>query len=101
MTDKTPFVGQPATKLVGSDRYPFTVIEVKSPRRVVVQADRFRRVDQNGFSESQVYEMERDAEGQKFDISLRKDTYWHEVGYSTNTSCFVLGYRSAYQDPHF
>lgn len=38
----TPEVGMGVTQGVGSDSYPYTIVEVLSPRRVVVQADSFK-----------------------------------------------------------
>lgn len=48
-------VGDGVTQCVGSDCYPFTVVEVLSPNRIVIQGDNFYRTDNNGQSEMQDY----------------------------------------------
>lgn len=50
-----PIVGDGATYRIGSDCYPYTIVEVVSPRKVMVQRDEYRRTDKNGISEAQTY----------------------------------------------
>lgn len=52
----TPEVGMGATEVVGSDRYPYTIVKVVNPKKIVVQRDDYRRTDNNGQSELQTYE---------------------------------------------
>jgi hypothetical protein len=94
-------VGTGATNGVGSDRYPYTVVEILSPKRVVLQADEYKRIDSNGLSESQRYDFRRNDSGAKVTVSLRKDGVWRRVGESMGGSRYHLGHRDAYSDPSF
>lgn len=96
-----PTVGIGATNCVGSDRYPYTVIEVQSPKRIVVQADNYKRTDKNGLSESQTYEYSPNPDGSTRVLTMRKNGRWCEVGDSMDYGGWAIGYRSAYQDPSF
>ncbi len=87
-----------ATKLSGSDLYPFTIIEVsKTGKRVNVQADTYIRTDKNGQSESQTYEYARKIDNPIITLLPRKNGTWH----NKNAGTFILGERKAYQDPNF
>jgi len=94
-------VGQGATYSIGSDRYPYTVIEVSSPTRVVVQADYYRRTDNNGFSESQTYEYTHNPSAFQTIVTRRKDGVWRKKGDTKGGGRFSLHGRNAYQDPSF
>lgn len=58
MQTDEPYVGMGATEFYYSDREPYTVQQVISPSRVVVTADKYRRIDNNGRSDCQDYEYE-------------------------------------------
>jgi hypothetical protein len=94
-------VGQGATYGIGSDRYPYTVIEVSSPTRVVVQADNYRRTDNNGFSESQTYEYTPNPDACQTIVTRRKDGRWRKKGDTKGGGVFSFHGRNAYQDPSF
>lgn len=94
----TPEVGMGATQLCWTDRHAYTVVEVKSPKRIVVQADKAIRVDSNGMSESQKYEFVPQPDAPKVTLTLRKNGQWKPVG-GGNT--FAIGYRSEYHDFSF
>lgn len=94
-------VGQGVTHHIGSDRYPYTVAEVISPKRVEIQADDYKRIDSNGISESQIYEYMPNPSACRIVVTLRKNGRWHQVGESMNSSSYSFGGRSAYQDPSF
>lgn len=96
-----PEVGMGATRLGWTDRHPYTVIEVKSPKRIVVQADDAKRIDKNGMSESQDYEFNPNPEGETVEISLRKNGRWIEVGQSSKGTSFLIGHREKYYDYSF
>lgn len=87
----TPEVGMGATKLWYSDRTPFTVIEVKNSKRIVVQMD---KVKSNG-------NIEQDENGSIYELSLRKNNRWVEVGQRKEAEFYMLNTRYYYQDPHF
>jgi hypothetical protein len=94
-------VGDGATKYVGSDRYPYTVVEVLSPKKVVVQGDDFKRTDNNGMSESQTYEYTRNPFSDKITLTLRKNGRWVQQGEPLNGTGYRLGDRDCHMDPHF
>jgi hypothetical protein len=95
-----PVVGMGATRIDWTDRHPFTVVEVLSDRRVVVQEDSYQRIDSNGMSENQSYEFTRNPEGEKVVISRRNNGVWRKVG-ATKTDKFVIGSRDKYHDYSF
>lgn len=94
-------VGTGVTYCVGTDRYPYTVVEVKSPRKLIVQRDSWRRTDSNGLSEDQDYEFTPDPDGERRVITLRKNGRWYEVGAHASSCPFTVGHRRAYFDPSF
>lgn len=97
-----PNVGDGISLVAGSDYYPYTIIEVsESGKRITVQADKARRIDSNGLSESQDWEITPNPEGESYALSLRKDGYFHKVGESMEWwNRWYLG-RRRYSDPHF
>jgi len=95
-------VGMGATKYVGSDRYPFTVVKILSPKRILIREDKAIRTDNNGaFTEQQEYRYEADPAGRTYTISLRHNGLWYEVGQPAKWTFFSVGERDAHQDPHF
>ena len=94
-------VGQGATFGIGSDRYPYTVVEVIHDEKVVVQADDYRRTDKNGISEMQTYEYTPNPDACKITVTKRKDGFWRKVGDSNGGGRFSFKARNAYQDPSF
>lgn len=95
-----PTVGMGATHNVGSDSYPYTIIEVSANgQRIRVQEDTATRVDSNGMSESQDWIYERNPSGKVLEFSLRKFGIWREKG---EKHCSLsIGIRRMYQDPSF
>jgi hypothetical protein len=92
-----PQVGMGATELMHSDREPYTIVEIKSPRRIIVQADDSKRIDSNGMSESQQYEYTPNPNGSK--VELIKTKYgWKQFKGSTR---FMIGERNKYYDYSF
>jgi hypothetical protein len=95
-------VGMGVTRCGYSDRHPFTVIEVLSPRRIVVQEDKATRTDKNGMSESQSYDYERDPNGTTYTLTLRKNGRWVTQGESMNGGTgWMVGERLKYHDFSF
>lgn len=95
-----PFVGMPATIAVGSDRYPATVVEVKTPRKIVIQEDVTIDRASNTFTEDQKYTYFENPLAEKKVYSLRKDGCWMESG-TQNGRVLFLGSRTKYRDPSF
>lgn len=94
-----PEVGMGATEIIGTDRTPYTVIEVLSPRKIRVQADFYKRTDANGMSDFQTYEYAPNIEGVIETLTKRKDGNWRVMG--TDDSLFRIGYRRKYYDYSF
>ena len=104
-------IGMGATMSVGSDRYPATVVEiemVKDVMYVTLQSDEYKRIDKNGFSESQEYEFNPDPNGSLYIVRLDKKGRWEQVYKNKETnrwnkyshsSRFYIGDRDAYSDP--
>lgn len=68
-----PVIGLGCTYLCGSDRYPYTIVEVINPKKIIVRCDTnpdFLRI-----------------------ISKRKDGNWKEVN-SNVSFVYELGYRN-------
>lgn len=94
-------VGQGATFRIGSDRYPYTVVEVSSETRVVVQADHYRRTDNNGNSEVQTYDYTPNDSAHLIVVTRRRDNVWRKQGDTKGGGVFSFHGRNAYQDPSF
>lgn len=77
-----PKVGMGATLLAWTDRYPATIIEVRTTKNcvyVTVQEDDATRTDKNGLSESQTYEFTPKPNGRKFTFRSGKNGMWQEM----------------------
>lgn len=96
-----PLVGMGATELGWTDRHAYTVVEVQTPKRIVVQADNTKRTDKNGMSEMQVYEYTPNPNAAKEVLTLRKNGRWIRQGESSKSTSFALGFRKAYHDFSF
>lgn len=95
-----PEVGMGATVLMWTDRHAATVIEVKSPKRIIVQYDKATRVDGSGMSESQAYTYEPNPDGPTREYVLCK-TGWREKGSGGKGAGLMLGHRAEYHDYSF
>lgn len=97
-----PVVGMGVTRCGYSDRHPYTVIEIKSLRCIVVQADKATRIDNNGMSESQDYNIEPDPNGTTEVLTLRTNGRWKTKGESKDGGTgWMLGCRTRYHDHSF
>lgn len=101
-----PLMG--ATLVVGSDRYPMTIVYA-TDKLVGVVNDKAIRVDNNGpYSEDQEYTYttppgsDPNRPNQIHFYSLRKNGRWVKRGADMNSgSCLVIGHRRAYLDPSY
>ena len=92
-----PKVGDGATLIMYSDRSPYTIVEVsKSGKRIGVQPDDARRVDENGYSEIQEYVYTRRPETAVQYYSRRKDGSYRAVGESMQGCRLMIGHREKY-----
>lgn len=76
-----PEVGMGATMIMHTDRRAYTIIEVKSPTVIVVQADVAIRTDGNGMSDAQSYRFKMNPASR--DIrTVRRNRYgeWKQQG---------------------
>lgn len=98
-----PEVGMGATELCWSDRHAYTIVEIKSPKRIIVQQDHAKRTDNNGMSECQSYEFTPNPDAAKIELSLRKNGRWMPVGQGLKSggSSFLIGSRQEYYDYSF
>lgn len=107
-----PQVGMGATLLGWTDRYPGTVIEVFKIGKAVaikVQADKYKRIDKNGMSESQEYEYTQDPNGSVYVFKQSSDEMWSQVHKNQETGRWNvsrrkglrLGEREMYYDFSF
>lgn len=101
--NKIPKVGDGATILGWTDRYPATVIEVSADgKRIVIQEDNAKRIDNNGMSESQQYEYSRNPNATKVVYTLRKDGRYVQLGRPMKGGGnLAIGYRDKYYDFSF
>jgi hypothetical protein len=81
-----PTVGMGATYCIMCDMYPYTIVEVLSPRRIVVQPDRTIAK-----GDSCLYSLNEKAP--KETITLRKNGRWCRVNQSMYHGFFHIGSR--------
>lgn len=97
-----PQVGMGATEMCFSDRHPYEVIEVKDARHITVRALDWKRVDNNGMSDSQDYEYSSNPENRTADLFLTKQGEWRQrYGRHLGVNRFVLGFAERYYDFSF
>lgn len=99
---KVPAVGDGATMLGWTDRHAATVVEVSaSGKKVVVQQDHAKRIDNNGMSESQSYEYSPNPNGSRDVYTLRKDGSYTRRGDTLGGRQLLIGHREEYYDYSF
>ena len=104
--DIAPAVGLGVTVFTYADeRFAATVIEIINARRILIRADRARRVDHNGADGPQVYRFERNTRGRQLHVSLvkrRGALCWIVTGDDKEAPRLVtLGERDQYSNPAF
>jgi len=94
-----PEIGEGATVSVGSDSYPYTIIDISdSGKTITLREDRVERTDRNGMSEIQEYNYFRDPNGKVVKATKRKNGSWK----TTKDNCLVsIGIRRRYYDFSF
>lgn len=93
----TPEVGMGVTEIMYSDRHPYTVVQVISDKRIVVQADNFKRTDENGCSENQTYNYTPDTDAPLVTLRKNKTGRWKQEGHPDG-STYLVGRREEYYD---
>ena len=107
--DETPKVGMPATIFVGSDRYAMIVLEVLSPKRVIItnmQDDDYDEYEKNteAFDGETVIEKYKNIEPhcKGVEYTLRKNGRWLPKGSGLWDTCSArFGVAENYMDPCF
>lgn len=95
-------IGDGATYHIGSDRYPYTVVQIVSPKKIHLKPDHYERIDNNGISENQEYKYIPNPNAQSIVVSLRKDGRWRRQGESLKAGFYSFNQgRNAYQDPSY
>ena len=94
---KVPEVGMGVTEIMFSDRHPYTVVRILTPKRIVVTADEATRVDGWGASESQEYRYASDPDAPEVTLFLNKYGKWKRLG-DAQGSTFLIGRREEYYD---
>lgn len=88
-------VGMGATVYMWSDREAYTVVEIKSKCRAIIQRDDVKRIDKNGFgSECQEYEFTQNKNNYTEEIYCRNGI-WKTKGSKQRVR---LGIRDEYYD---
>ena len=95
-----PEIGMGVTRLSWSDRDPYTIVKVISPKRIVVKEDDAKRIDTNGMSECQTYEYTRNDNNPEVILTLRKYG-WRQVGDGKKGTGWRIGEREKYHDYSF
>ena len=107
--DETPKVGMPATRFVGSDRYAMIVLEVLSPKRVIVahmHDSDYAEYEKNpeAFDGEAAIEKYKNLGSyyQGIEYTLRKNGRWLPKGLGLWETCSVrFGEADNYRDPCF
>jgi hypothetical protein len=93
-----PDVGTPATIVIGSDRYPATVIRTTSKGTVWVQEDDAVCESKNAHnSEMQFWTYQRNPNGRVLRCRPRKN----RIPWTSGGTPVYMGFRNRYNDPCF
>lgn len=99
-----PKVGMGATTGFNGDRYPYTIIEVVSPKKIIVQADNYKVLEKDSqYKEGPLKcEFTPNPNGRVHLLTLRKNGRWIEAGQGMKTGWgWHIGERYYSQNPHF
>lgn len=97
-----PQVGMGVTEMCWSDRHPYEIVAVKDARHITVRPLGHKRIDENGFSESQEYEYFSQPDAPTLNLFLTKQGRWRErIGRSLGATCFYVGFAEEYYDFSF
>ena len=97
-------VGMGATTGFNGDSYPYTVIAVLSPKKIVVQADDYKVLEKDAMYKEGSLECEfsRNPNGQTRTLTLRKNGRWVGAGEGMRAGFgWYIGERAYSRNPHF
>lgn len=94
---KVPEIGMGVTEIMFSDRHPYTVVRILTPKRIVVKADKAIRIDGRGCSETQEYAYIECPDEAEVVLFLNKHGKWKRLG-DAQGSTFLVGRREEYYD---
>lgn len=93
-----PKVGTPVTYKIGSDAYPFTVIESNSKGlKIVIQEDIATPTESHDYYGNQDYTYSRNPNGRTIELKLNAKGRWT----NGTSGYYSIGYRRRYSDPSF
>jgi hypothetical protein len=98
---QSPQIGMGVTECLYSDRQAYTIINILSKTRIMIQKDIATRSDKKGMSELQEYTYARNEHGSTKTLSLRKDGRWRAQGEGNSSAVYVLGLRDQFHDYSF
>jgi hypothetical protein len=94
-----PEIGMGATEILWTDRYAWTIVAIPSPKTIIVQRDKAHNTGGHG---SNAWTYERDENGIKCAVTLRKNGQWIVKGESLKNGIrFILNWRNAHYDWEF
>ena len=98
-----PKVGMGATLVVGSDRYPYTIIIVSENKKTIwATPDGYKPTSRHDYYGTQDYIYTTVINATAEEFTLRKNGRWVKKGESLHTGLGLhIGERRAYQDPSF
>jgi hypothetical protein len=99
-----PQVGMGATTGFNGDCYPYTVIEVRSPKTILVQSDNYKVIEKDAYLKEGSLEcvFTPNPDGNIVVLTKRKNGKWVRQGDPMRTGWdFVIGHRSYSRNPHF
>jgi hypothetical protein len=100
----TPEVGMGAFTGFNGDRYPYTIVDVVSPKKILVTADSYKVKEKDwGFKEGPLdCEFTTNWDSTPTILTLRKNGRWVQQGLDMNSGfSFYIGRRAFSQNPHF
>ena len=96
-----PEIGMGVTECVGSDCYPYTVVEIITPKKIMIAADKYIIASGSAHDGSAEWRYERDTKSTPTEVKLSKDGRWYTKGGKLSGRRFYVGDRRYYYDPHF